>query len=385
MPTLTASQPIDLRSIRRVEELFLVFDPEAREMRALDLLGGTVFVFGGATETPGGFTSEGPILVGSGTEEAIFPAARYEPPDDDDGDDVVLAFDDPLAPGDLFPPDEGLVFTGSSGRDVVDGGRVDDDLTGAGGADVLIGLDGADDIFGGAGNDIGRGGRGNDSLEGGRGADRLFGGGDDDILGGGGGGDLLNGGGASDVIDGGGGDDRIVGGAGDDGPLEGGVGADTILGGGGNDFIGGGPGNDRLVGGAGNDVLLGDGGNDIIVGGGGDNGIYGGDGNDFINAGPGSNRIEIAPGDRQRADRVVNFDPNGGVGFDPDTIFALADDPDLLSVVVRPRAPGRFDATVIVSEAGERARILVDFAGGERRETATADELGDVIEVSDFF
>lgn len=82
------------------------------------------------------------------------------------------------------------VAFGSSGNDIISGGKKDDRLYGGTGADNLNAGDGNDYIEGNAGND---------SLTGGEGVDILLGGADKDTLDGGTGNDILKGGGGDDT------------------------------------------------------------------------------------------------------------------------------------------------------------------------------------------
>lgn len=86
----------------------------------------------------------------------------------------------------------GILRTGTAGRDEMDGGR---------GNDRLFGLAGNDEIDGGAGDDVLDGGDGADDLDGDAGNDSLYGGAGNDLLNGGAGDDLLMGGAGSDVFE----------------------------------------------------------------------------------------------------------------------------------------------------------------------------------------
>ncbi|MGH2662853.1 MAG: S8 family serine peptidase [Actinomycetota bacterium] len=90
---------------------------------------------------------------------------------------------------------------GTSGNDILKGGKA---------KDVICGLDGNDVLRGGAGNDLLLGGKGTDRLQGGKGRDRLRAGPGRDILKGGQERDVLHGGPGKDSCSGGGGRDREV-------------------------------------------------------------------------------------------------------------------------------------------------------------------------------
>ncbi|WP_269769733.1 cadherin domain-containing protein [Flavisphingomonas formosensis] len=198
--------------------------------------------------------------------------------------------------------DAGLILTGNS---------FDNRIDGRAGADTISGMDGNDSVFAGAGNDIVYGGNGNDVLRGEDGNDTIDGGTGNDTLDGGAGIDTLTGGVGDDTyfvdnagdtiveLNGQGTDtvqasvsytlaegvyverlmasvdtgitltgnslgNTIYGAAGDD-TLRGLAGNDTLYGGAGTDTLEGGDGNDRLEGGAGADILRGGIGDDTYV------------------------------------------------------------------------------------------------------------------------
>jgi serralysin len=178
----------------------------------------------------------------------------------DRGDDeaaltAIFRGDDRLQGGTLDD-----VMSGFDGHDYLFGGAGADTLVGADGNDHLWGQsvdggsDGGDLIRGGSGIDYIHGNAGNDTLDGGNHNDRLYGGHDND---------LISGGNQSDTVNGNQGNDTIDGGAGDDW-LRGGKDQDLIGGGEGGDHLGGDLGNDTLVGGAGADVLTGGDGADLF-------------------------------------------------------------------------------------------------------------------------
>ncbi len=187
----------------------------------------------------------------------------------------------------------------------MDGGSLDDTLTGTNGInylggndgnDTLAGLDGTDFLYGGEGNDVANGGNDNDELSGENGNDTLNG---DD------GNDTIYGGAGNDVIDGGAGTgDWVIyntssalvvvnlqtGTATGEGTdtltnienIFGSLYNDTLTGDGGDNYILGYAGNDTLEGGTGNDTVDGGAGNDIFIGGTGNDTITGGTNNDII-------------------------------------------------------------------------------------------------------
>jgi len=96
------------------------------------------------------------------------------------------------APGSLLlVPAEGILRTGTAGKDTLTGGAGNDRLVGEAGDDLLQGQGGSDTLEGGLGND---------TLQGGAGDDILLGGEGDDILEGGTGADILTGGGGADTF-----------------------------------------------------------------------------------------------------------------------------------------------------------------------------------------
>jgi len=189
--------------------------------------------------------------------------------------------------------DDDLIFGGSGGLDVLEGGAGDDNITGSSGRSVLrggtghdslTGRDVADVLDGGTGRDTLIGGDGDDNLDGGEEADRLNGGGGDDTLSGGIGADSLFGDAGNDLLfanitdEGissgeslfanslfGGTDQDTLFGASSLDLLFGGADADTLLGDSGADRLDGGTGNDALDGGLGNDTYFVDSAGDTVV------------------------------------------------------------------------------------------------------------------------
>ncbi len=243
----------------------------------------------------------------------------------------------------VSPVADGVVLTGTPGRDQLTGGGGGDQISGLANNDNLQGRDGDDRIDGGDGKDRLDGDAGNDHLEGGGGNDQLFGGDVADTLIGGAGRDTLDGGDgndtfvlnrndeAKDVLRGGDGTDTVV--SDNDGDfqfrsfsrnasievIDGGTSPsdiegtssgntldfrdtelrniDEIDGGRGNDRIFGSAGDDRIDGGDGNDKLFGEAGADDLEGGKGNDQLFGGDGADRLSGGAGRDVLDGGAGD----------------------------------------------------------------------------------------
>ena len=163
-------------------------------------------------------------------------------------------------------------LNGGDGADTIDAGRGDDTITAGAGADEITAGVGDDDVDGGAGADLIRGGKGRDTLSGGDG---------DDIMRGQSDGDLMSGGNGDDNMKGGGGNDLLYGDDGND-FLKGGSRRDVIYGGGDDDKLLGNSFDDSLYGGDGNDTLKSGGDDDILDGGAGDDLLKGGSGADVF-------------------------------------------------------------------------------------------------------
>jgi Ca2+-binding RTX toxin-like protein/uncharacterized protein YjiK len=191
------------------------------------------------------------------------------------GDDTVtLPVDAAAATAAGFDPAQ--IFQAGEGNDIVNGGKLDDQVAGDNGEDTLRG---------GEGNDTLDGGGWQDRLEGGDGNDTLFGGGSGDIFVGGLGDDHMDGGSSVDKVDytaaaavtvdllagtatGDGNDtlvdiETVLGSAFND-SITGNTAANTLEGNNGSDTLHGGGGSDTLTGGAGIDQLFGDDGHDIL-------------------------------------------------------------------------------------------------------------------------
>ncbi len=181
----------------------------------------------------------------------------------------------------ILPPNGGfgMIHTGSSGADIINGYVTDDNLNGAGGDDVIRLSPGTDTLQGGDGTDTVDGsladsaitlnapagqasyGTNTASLSG----VEAFVGSDfadtmtlSDIL------REVFGGLGNDTITGSAGDDTISGNEGDD-QIDGGAGNDSLDGDDGNDTLQGGDGNDSLRGGRGDDLMEGGGGDDLFT------------------------------------------------------------------------------------------------------------------------
>ncbi|QNI58159.1 hemolysin-type calcium-binding repeat family protein [Synechococcus sp. BIOS-U3-1] len=157
----------------------------------------------------------------------------------------VPVVDNTPAPIDNTPAPSPVNFTGSEGRDITNGGDLNDELRGFGGDDQLNG---------GGGDDFINGNVGNDYIIGAQGNDYLMGGSENDDVRGGSGNDFTNGNRGNDFVFGGNGNDTVRGGSEDD----------VIYGGAGNDSLYGDKGNDVLYGELGSDIFNLSTGNDII-------------------------------------------------------------------------------------------------------------------------
>lgn len=209
----------------------------------------------------------------------------------------------------------GLIMTGTNGKDRLVGTTGKDTIRCGDGNDVVLAGPGNDVIRCGAGNDKINGGTGNDNADGEPGNDTVSGDPGNDRLAGSSGNDRLNGNSGRDRASGGSGKDRISGNSGNDN-LNGGAASDRISGNGGNDRLSGGStGNDRLAGNSGNDRLAGGTGNDSLVAGTGTDRLAGGPGNDSLNtrdrrrgdsANCGESRRDRDRASIDRGDRVRN-------------------------------------------------------------------------------
>lgn len=315
------------------------------------------------------FSADGDNYSGDVTSVDLFypsspyKAVRIEGADFDLGEfkiaaeDVIGGYNTDVFRGflNLMMSEDGATITGTSGKDVLEGGFGGDSISGGGGNDVFI-LHSNSDI---AVKDILRGGGGIDqitayeldspitmnllkgllyyelanesvklakliSIEGGFGtafSDEMIG--DDqnnkfygqdggDFLMSGGGIDRNYGGLGGDEIESGPGDDLNFGGKGND-FIDSGQGNDRNFGGGGSDEIFAGGGHDSVFGGRGRDDLYGGAGNDLIEGGGGNDTLDGGSGNDTLSGGPGKDTFHFSSegGDAfQGHDEITDFNAN---------------------------------------------------------------------------
>lgn len=128
----------------------------------------------------------------------------------------------------------------------------------------------------------------------------------------------------ANVIEGGAGDDRLSGRGGAD-VITGAGGIDQIYGGGGDDTLSGGDGDDLLIGGKGNDEIFGnmgedrlDGGEgaDVLWGGGGEDVLKGASGTDHLIGGTGDDRLDGGKGADHLEGRSGKDNLKGGVGND---------------------------------------------------------------------
>ncbi|MEM8693491.1 MAG: nidogen-like domain-containing protein [Pseudomonadota bacterium] len=154
------------------------------------------------------------------------------------------------------PEPQGVKRFGTIGNDTLEGGNLDDELSGAAGNDVLRGKNGNDFLKGGDGADTINAEAGDDTIWGGTSEadlrDLVYAGSGDDSIDGGAGNDLVYGQDGDDVIIGGSGADNLQGQSGND-TISGGSLSDLVFGGDGVDYINGGFGFDRLNGGKGGD------------------------------------------------------------------------------------------------------------------------------------
>lgn len=235
---------------------------------------------------------------------------------------------------------EQLTYDGGSGRDVVTGWNLDDNLSGNAGNDSLSGGNGHDTLDGGLGSDVLVGGLGNDVLNHEAGNDALYGQAGNDtfnigfdenaavpypvLMDGGAGYDQVNFtswelGAVVDLINQGSNDGlakgKVLRGI---EALEGTYLDDRFLGTNARDVLGGGSGSDELNGRAGNDLLAGGSGSDILTGG------LGADVFDFTDYSGGWEGDVIT--DFQRGQDVMRFDAVPGLrlinGLHPTTTLA---------------------------------------------------------------
>lgn len=228
-------------------------------------------------------------------------------------DDLVVEAGDTVCGGD---GDDTITFTapvgeaarstafGGQGNDVINmsavvgatvwGDRGDDTIIGSAGDDGIYGESGTNRIWGGPGDDFIQG-AGGDRIRGGPGNDQIQGGTD---VNGSSGDDLIYGTGGPDTLRGGTGNDEIYAREGDDILVSGNGGEDLVLGGPGDDqLVTGGPRPDDVQGGEGNDLVKGNGGADVLSGGPGDDEVRGGPQPDKIFGGLGTDDCFGGPQD----------------------------------------------------------------------------------------
>jgi Ca2+-binding RTX toxin-like protein len=183
----------------------------------------------------------------------------------------------------------------------VNGGALDDILTGGDG--------GSTDTIYGDGDTL-NGGDGNNYIDGGSGDDRITATGTgSNVLLGGAGHDTVIGGDGNDIIDGYDGPDELYGNGGND----------TFTGGFGDDTISGGSGNDSINGGANSNLLNGDSGNDTVVAQDTSSTLFGGEGNDVLNSGTGQYGNSLLVGGDD-SDNLTGFGTLYGDSTDPNSL-----------------------------------------------------------------
>ncbi|HET7415777.1 MAG TPA: cell wall-binding repeat-containing protein [Arthrobacter sp.] len=179
----------------------------------------------------------------------------------------------------------GGTFTGTDGRDLVEGSDASDSVLAAGGDDLIS-------VFGG--DDVVDAGSGNDATDAGDGMDMVLSGAGNDFSGGGQGGTEHSLGTGDDFALAGGGEDVFFGGAGSDW-LEGGADSELLKGDGKTPYFDepSGTGNDILVGQGGHDTYTAGGGDDILLPGAGDSLQDGGSGFDFSSHSRNDSPVEV--------------------------------------------------------------------------------------------
>jgi VCBS repeat-containing protein len=163
------------------------------------------------------------------------------------------------------------------------------------GADLVLGTTGSDMFRTGDGNDVVNDDLGNDGVEAGAGDDLIYTGSDNDVINAGTGNDAVFAGVGNDLVFGDDGDDLLMLEGGNDVAF-GGAGADFMSGGEGNDAMSGDDGDDRLFGEGGWDALFGKDGDDELWGMDGDDQLVGDAGNDLLAGGAGSDVMEGGEG-----------------------------------------------------------------------------------------
>jgi Ca2+-binding RTX toxin-like protein len=271
-------------------------------------------------------------------------------------------------------------------------------FNGTAGADLVLGTEGSDHYVTGNGNDVITDDGGNDVVEAGNGEDLIYTGKDNDFIDAGAGDDTIFAGAGNDALMGGAGNDLLMGEQGNDVAF-GGDGNDFISGGDGNDVLSGNAGDDQLFGESGYDALLGQEGNDELWGMDGNDLLYGGDGNDILNGGAGEDKMVGDAGDDifvvdSINDEVVELE-NGGTDTVRSSIdYTLAATLQNLTLtgVANLNGNGNDKNNVLVGndgnnqlsggagndrlDGGKGADIL---AGGVGDDTFVVDNLGDTV------
>lgn len=299
---------------------------EAREVPAIDLIGGQLTITGGAHNDAVTISTE----VGPGADVVTKITAKRLETKVVAGQ--ILFFQESKTfdigavtsvKADLGEGNNSYTSTAAKTAVVIGGGGKDT-FTGGVGTDYLFGNGGDDVLKGGGGTDYIYGGDANDTIDGGDANDFVWAGDGNDVVTGGTGNDTLRGEGGNDILNGQAGDDTLYGGDGDD-LLAGHLGTDLVYGDGGKDSIWGGlaygsysaaDGNNTLYGGDGDDYLNGTAGHETLIGDGGNDVLAGGAGNDMLNGMDGDDAVNGMDGDDLLWGSNGNDALDGGFGND---------------------------------------------------------------------